>query len=130
MENIAHVGRIPFGADNGNYKVFRNVKDYGAVGDGKTDNTAALNKAMADGNRCGEKCGSSSVKRAVVYFPAGSCHFNDKYRLISDKSPGTYLISTPIISYYYTQMVGDVGTFRCISCFGLTLFMQSLLREV
>jgi hypothetical protein len=35
MENIAHVGRIPFGADNGNYKVFRNVKDYGAVGDGK-----------------------------------------------------------------------------------------------
>jgi hypothetical protein len=97
---------------------------------GKTDNTAALNKAMADGNRCGEKCGSSSVKRAVVYFPAGSCHFNDKYRLISDKSPGTYLISTPIISYYYTQMVGDVGTFRCISCFGLTLFMQSLLREV
>jgi hypothetical protein len=122
MENIAHVGRIPFGAGNGNYKVFRNVKDYGAVGDGKTDDTAAINKAMADGNRCGEKCGSSSVKGAVVYFPAGSCSFNDIYRLISDKSPGTYLISTPIISYYYTQMVGDVGTSRGISCSELILF--------
>jgi len=72
LENMNHVGRIPFGGpDNDNYPVFRNVKDYGAVGNGKVDDTAAINRAMTDGNRCGAKCGASSIKGAVVYFPAG-----------------------------------------------------------
>jgi hypothetical protein len=32
MEDIKHSGKVPFGgADNNGYKVFRNVKDYGAV---------------------------------------------------------------------------------------------------
>ncbi|KAG4434978.1 hypothetical protein IFR05_009532 [Cadophora sp. M221] len=72
LENMNHVGRIPFGgSDNDNYPIFRNVKDYGAVGNGKVDDTAAINRAMTDGNRCGAKCGASSIKGAVVYFPAG-----------------------------------------------------------
>jgi glucan 1,3-beta-glucosidase len=45
---------------------------------------------MADGHRCGEGCGSSTIVPAVVYFPSG-----------------TYKISTPIVSWYYTQMIGD-----------------------
>ena len=72
------------------YQVFRNVKDYGAVGDGVTDDTAAINRAITDGNRCGETCGSSTTTPAVVYFPSG-----------------TYLISSPLIQYYYTQFVGN-----------------------
>ncbi|KAL2060447.1 hypothetical protein VTL71DRAFT_9478 [Oculimacula yallundae] len=91
MENIEHTGRFPYGGES-NYKVYRNVKDYGAVGDGKTDDTAAINRAMQDGSRCGENCGSSTVKGAIVYFP-----------------PGTYLISSTIESYYNTQMVGDAN---------------------
>lgn len=35
MESIARKGTVPWGNDP-SYKVFRNVKDYGAVGDGKT----------------------------------------------------------------------------------------------
>ncbi|KAK3324790.1 pectate lyase superfamily protein-domain-containing protein [Cercophora scortea] len=91
VEQMPHMGQIPYGgAANNNYKVFRNVKDYGAVGDGKTDDTAAINLAISDGGRCGPNCGSSSIKGALVYFPAG-----------------TYLISSPILMYYHTQMVGN-----------------------
>jgi len=35
MESIARKGTVPWGKDT-SYKVFRNVKEYGAVGDGKT----------------------------------------------------------------------------------------------
>lgn len=45
---------------------------------------------MADGNRCGEGCDSSTLTPAVVYFPSG-----------------TYKISKPIVTWYYSQMIGD-----------------------
>jgi hypothetical protein len=72
--------------------VWRNVKDYGAKGDGVTDDTAAINLAISSGGRCGPNCGSSTVFPAVVYFPAG-----------------TYLVSSSLIQYYNTQMLGDVS---------------------
>lgn len=45
---------------------------------------------MAAGNRCGQGCDSSTLTPAVVYFPSG-----------------TYKISGPIITWYYSQMIGD-----------------------
>lgn len=72
-------------------KVFRNVKDYGAVGDGIHDDTAAINNAVTDGGRCGQSCGSSTAKPAVIYFPSG-----------------TYLVSASIVQYYNTQFLGNV----------------------
>jgi hypothetical protein len=81
-------------AAEGSYKIFRNVvKDYGADPTGATDATDAINKAIADGNRCGlatRECESSTVHPAIVFFP-----------------PGTYKVSKPIQMYYYTQMIGD-----------------------
>jgi hypothetical protein len=89
--NIERTGRVPFGS-NSNYPVFRNVKDYGARGDGSTDDTAAINAAItAGGGRCGLGCKSSTNTPALVFFP-----------------PGTYLVSQPIIGYYYTHIVGDL----------------------
>lgn len=89
--NIERTGRVPFGTNN-NYPVFRNVKDYGATGDGRTDDTAAINAAItAGGGRCGLGCKSSTNTPALVYFP-----------------PGTYLVSSPILGYYYTHIVGDL----------------------
>ncbi|ETS81736.1 hypothetical protein PFICI_06738 [Pestalotiopsis fici W106-1] len=98
MEDIDHVGKVPFGgSENDDYVVFRNVKEYGAVGDGLTDDTEAINNAMKEGNRCGENCGGSTVKPVILYFPSG-----------------TYLVSSPIIAYYNTQMIGNANSLPII----------------
>ncbi|KAL7624109.1 hypothetical protein AAE478_005666 [Parahypoxylon ruwenzoriense] len=91
METISRKGTVPWG-DDPDYKVFRNVMDYGAKGDGKTDDTAAIKKAMNDGNRCGKNCNGSTLKNAVVYFPRG-----------------TYLVSSGIPVLYGTQLIGDAN---------------------
>lgn len=69
-EQIQHQGVSAFGPSG--YTVYRNVKDYGAKGDGVTDDTAAIQQAIAAGNRCGRGCASSTTTPAVVYFPAGT----------------------------------------------------------
>lgn len=75
------------------YKVFRNVKDYGAKGDGTTDDTQAINRAVQEGdNRCISDCDSRTSTPAIVYFP-----------------PGTYMVSAPINQTYYTQFIGDAN---------------------
>ncbi|KAF3103497.1 hypothetical protein TWF102_003687 [Orbilia oligospora] len=87
-EGIEHNGQFA-GAPSG-YKVYRNVKDYGAKGDGVTDDTEAINAAIREGNRCQANCGATSVLGAVVYFPTG-----------------TYLVSGSLLSDYYTVFIGD-----------------------
>ncbi|KAI1798684.1 glycoside hydrolase family 55 protein [Daldinia bambusicola] len=90
-ETISHQGISAFSANRATYKIYRNVKDYGAKGDGKTDDTAAINRAISDGNRCAPgSCSSSSTTNAVVYFPAG-----------------TYVVSSSIVSYYATNIIGN-----------------------
>lgn len=89
LADITRQGSVAFGSSD--YKIFRNVKDYGATGDGSTDDTEAINNAFSDGNRCGLGCDSSTTTPALVYFP-----------------PGTYVVSTPILPYYYTHMIGDL----------------------
>ncbi|CAK7273397.1 hypothetical protein SEPCBS57363_005632, partial [Sporothrix epigloea] len=91
MDGIAHNGVASFNPDK-NYTIYRNVKDFGAVGDGVTDDTVAINAAISFGNRCGQTtaCAGLTTTPAVVFFPSG-----------------TYMISSSIIDYYYTQIIGD-----------------------
>ncbi|KIX92675.1 uncharacterized protein Z520_11527 [Fonsecaea multimorphosa CBS 102226] len=89
LSQIQRQGTVAYGS-NPDYKIFRNVKDYGAAGDGVTDDTTAINNAITDGSRCAEGCDSSTTVPAIVYFP-----------------PGTYAVSSPIIQLYYTQFIGD-----------------------
>ncbi|KAJ7702300.1 beta-1,3-glucanase [Mycena rosella] len=90
LEAIKHQGKAAYNPDS-SYQVFRNVKDFGAKGDGVTDDAQAINNAISWGDRCGGgTCNSSTVTPALVYFPQG-----------------TYLVSKSIIAYYYTQLVGD-----------------------
>ncbi|KAH8805231.1 pectate lyase superfamily protein-domain-containing protein, partial [Xylogone sp. PMI_703] len=87
LANMEH-GKSPFASAG--YQVWRNVKDFGAKGDGVTDDTEAINNAATSGGRCGLDCGSTTIGSAIVYFPAG-----------------TYMVSTPILQYYFTQFIGD-----------------------
>ncbi|KAF4589076.1 glucan 1,3-beta-glucosidase GLUC78 precursor [Ophiocordyceps camponoti-floridani] len=89
LPRIKHQGVAPFVNDT-DYPVFRNVADFNATGDGTTDDTEAINKAISFGGRCGVGCSSSTTRPAVVYFP-----------------PGVYRVSDSIIQHYYTQFVGD-----------------------
>ncbi|EJP61727.1 Pectin lyase fold/virulence factor [Beauveria bassiana ARSEF 2860] len=73
--------------------IFRNVLDYGAVGDGVTDDTKAINKAMGtNSTRCDRGCNGSTTKNAIVYFP-----------------PGKYLVSSTIAMPFGTQVIGDAN---------------------
>lgn len=61
------------------------------LGDGTTDDTAAINKAIQDGGRCGElTCESSTIQPAIIYFPSG-----------------VYIVSAPIVAMYYSQLIGN-----------------------
>lgn len=58
------------------YEFYRNVYDFGAMGDGLTDDTIAINQAIASFSkadrttlRCGQTCGSTTTLGALVYFP-------------------------------------------------------------
>lgn len=90
VSSITRQGTAPFSANESSYAIYRDVTAYGAKGDGTTDDTEAINRAISDGGRCGLGCPSSTLSPALVYFPAG-----------------TYLVSKPIVQYYYTQLVGD-----------------------
>ncbi|KAH0372502.1 glycoside hydrolase family 55 protein, partial [Aureobasidium melanogenum] len=91
LEDIKHQGIAAFNPSPSTYQVFRNVKDFGAKGDGVTDDTAAIQAAISSGGRCAPgSCSSTTTTPAIVYFPAG-----------------TYMISSSIIDYYYTQIIGN-----------------------
>lgn len=89
IDKVEH-GISSFHPDRTTYQVYRNVMDFGCKGDGVTDDTSCINTAISSGDRCGNNCGSSTIVPALIYFPSGR-----------------YLISSPIIMYYYSQLVGN-----------------------
>ncbi|KAK0748997.1 glycoside hydrolase family 55 protein [Schizothecium vesticola] len=92
-ENIKHNGISASIPNGNNWTVFRNVKDYGAKGDGTTDDTAAIQRAITTGNSASTRETGrfgSTGQPAVVYFPVG-----------------TYLVKATIRSAVGTLLMGD-----------------------
>lgn len=65
---------------------FADVRDFGAVGDGTTDDTDAINRALYQ-LYCRD---NNPLVRRTLYFPAG-----------------TYLVSSPIVIPTYAKLVGE-----------------------
>ncbi|KAL8750642.1 MAG: hypothetical protein Q9199_006933 [Rusavskia elegans] len=86
-------GYAPFLGSDHTYPVYRNVKKYGAVGDGKKDDIAALQKAINDDpnsktrNRYQNEV---STRPALVFVPGG-----------------TYMIKSTLDMRLNTILVGD-----------------------
>ncbi len=92
-ENIKHSGINPTIPNGDNWTVFRNVKEYGAIGDGVADDTAAIQRAITTGDSTGNRESGrfgSTGQPAVVYFPSG-----------------TYLVKSTIRSAIGTVLMGD-----------------------
>lgn len=90
---VQHNGISPTIADGGNWTVFRNVKDFGAKGDGATDDLAAIQAAITLGNAQGTRASGLfgvTQQPAVVYFPAG-----------------TYVLNAPLQNFVDTVLMGD-----------------------
>lgn len=70
---------------------YRNVLDFGAIGDGIHDDTAAIQAAI-DYNQTGYSGSNVSKSAAVVYLPYG-----------------TYLVSDTLTLWFYTHLVGSAA---------------------
>ncbi|KAK4931428.1 hypothetical protein LTR49_002129 [Elasticomyces elasticus] len=94
-----HQGTSPFAVNGSSYQVYRNVKDFGARGDGVHDDTAAFNAAISNGGRVSGGLGSlgTTGQPALVYVPSG-----------------TYLISGTVQLFINTQIIGDALSFPTI----------------
>lgn len=68
---------------------FVSVKDFGATGNGVTDDTSAINRAIQQIYKSGVSSTEPRTRR-TIYFPGG-----------------TYLISSPILIPPYSRLVGD-----------------------
>ena len=84
-------GYAPFLPGDFNYPVYRNVKSYHAVGDGTADDTQALQNAINDDGKGGNRYGNEvSTRPAQVFVPGG-----------------TYKLTTQLDLRLNTILVGD-----------------------
>ena len=110
-EEIDHNAISPFIENGTSWKVYRNVKDYGAKGDGAADDAPAIQAAIDAGGRgpAGNGMGTTGAP-AVVYFPEG-----------------TYLMCKTIHSYVDTFLVGNPinrPTLKASSSFNGSIFLN------
>ena len=106
LSAIPSQGTAPFSPSPSTYKVRRSVKDYGAKGDGETDDTAAINAAISDQGRCGSGCGGTTLTPLLLYVPSVRVFVNRPLQPLT-LPQGTYVISSPILLLYYTVLAGN-----------------------
>ncbi|EPS36638.1 hypothetical protein H072_9858 [Dactylellina haptotyla CBS 200.50] len=95
FDKIKHQGLHPA---NASYSVYRNIKCWGAVGDGVTDDSDAIIRALTEAKLCkSTNCDGYYVPPSLVYFPYGR-----------------YLVRKSLPLYKNTQLVGSALTLPVI----------------
>ncbi|KAL8699754.1 MAG: hypothetical protein Q9201_005821 [Fulgogasparrea decipioides] len=84
-------GYAPFLGSDYNYPVYRNVKSYNAAGDGSTDDTDALQRAINDDGSNGNRYKNEVTTRPAQVFVPG----------------GTYILKKQLDMRLNTILVGD-----------------------
>ena len=125
LEKMKHQGLSAYNKDPASYRTFRNVKDFGAKGDGVTDDTQAILfvyvfpylRPITDGFRQSRNVDRGPLRNELrqFYDISRHCVLPTRVRLISRETcrgphlPGnsTYLISDTIPALYYTEIIGD-----------------------
>jgi glucan 1,3-beta-glucosidase len=92
-QDIVHDGISPFIDNGSSWVVYRNVKDYGAKGDGVTDDAPAIQAAINFVGRgpAGNGFGTTGAP-AVIYFPEGNYLLGETVQSWVD----TFFIGNPI----------------------------------
>ena len=125
LEKMKHQGLSAYNKDPPNYRTFRNVKDFGARGDGFTDDTQAILYVFSfpylclvvDGLHQSRNVDWGPLRNELRQFhhlsrhcvlPTRVCSFLRETRR-APHFPGdsTYLVSDTIQALYYTEIVGD-----------------------
>ncbi|KAF7317145.1 hypothetical protein HMN09_00449200 [Mycena chlorophos] len=108
LQNMKHQGISAFNSDPSTYQVFRNVKDFGAKGDGVHDDTDAIKyvrRLLLSDNMF--MCVALRFHPAHdVEMPLARRRRMTTPALVFFPS-GTYLISGALNIYYYTELTGD-----------------------
>lgn len=99
----------------------RNVRDFGAVGDGSTDDTAAINACFAAALTGGVASGSVTTG-GIVFFPPGA------YKVTSSLSAADWVGSVSIegSGMYNTMLTGDINGFILDKPDGTGAVIQSI----
>ena len=86
------------------------------MGDGVADDTAAINRAASDGDRCGQLCGSTTVTGALVYFPVCfSPLYSQLLSLLSHGAINTDQSASPPYTYKTGRNIPDQDTYNTVS---------------
>jgi hypothetical protein len=91
--SVVSPGSTPFSITAQNTVAWFNVKSYGAVGNGSTDDTTAINKAIADAAANGS---------GIVYFPKGIYKITSTINVGNGSAGG-------VSTYHSIHLLGDGG---------------------
>ncbi|TGO44508.1 hypothetical protein BOTNAR_0808g00020 [Botryotinia narcissicola] len=115
LEDIKHQGIAAFNPNPREFQVFCNVKDFGAKGDGSTDDTAAINAAISSGSTCApDSCLSTTAVGLLLgpvtfgfkmlHVPADN---SKKAQALVNFPAGTYMVNSTIIQNYGVSLHGN-----------------------
>ncbi|KAF3940988.1 hypothetical protein ABW19_dt0209110 [Dactylella cylindrospora] len=98
LSGLKHQGKW---IGNSTHQIFRNVKCWGAKGDGETDDTDAIIRAASEGKACPKgDCQGFYVPPIILYFPSGTYKIRKAIPLYRNTLLSGNPLQPPVITYH------------------------------